>query len=110
MIYIHSKKTKYILLRPRHGTEDLSRDSVQIDNIELDRIGNNCNEQSTKFLGMHIDENVTWKRHIAEVKRKVPIALFYIKQVKHALAPDSLRTLYFCIDSSPSILWYYDMG
>jgi len=63
-------------------------------NIELDRIGNNCNEQSTKFLGMNINENVTWKHHIAAVKRKVSIALFC---VKHVLPQDSLKTLYFAL-------------
>ena len=77
--------------------EDLSRYSIQIGNIELDRIGNGCDEQSTKFLGMHIDENLTWKQHIAAAKRKVSCALFYIKQVKHVLPPESLRTLYFAL-------------
>jgi len=48
---LNSKKTKYLLLRARHGREDLSRNSIQIGNIELDRIGNNCSEQSTKNLG-----------------------------------------------------------
>jgi len=94
---LNSKKTKYILLRARNRREDLSRYSIQIGNIELDRIGNNCNKQATKFLGMRTDENLTWKHHIAVLKRKVYIALFYIKQVKHVLPPDSLRTLSFAL-------------
>ena len=47
---------------------------------------------------MHIDENVTWKQHIAPVKKDVSIALFFLlKQVKHVLPPDSLRILYFAL-------------
>ena len=54
---------------------------------------------------MHIDENLTWKQHIAAIKRKVSIVLFYIKQVKNVLPPDSS-----CFDSATSILRYYGMG
>ena len=46
---------------------------------------------------MHINENRTWKQDIAAVKRKVSSTLFFIKQVKHVLPPDSLRTLYFAL-------------
>ena len=79
---LNSKKSKYSLLTPRHRRGDVSRYSIQIGNIELDRIGNNCNEQSTKFFDTHIDENLTRKRHIAAVKGKMCIATFYDKQVK----------------------------
>jgi len=44
---LNSKKTKYIWLRPIHRREDLSRYSIKIGNIELDRIGNNCKEHCT---------------------------------------------------------------
>ena len=92
---LNSKKSKYILLRPRHRREDISRYSIQIGNIELHRIGNNCNAQSTKFLGIHIDEYLAWKHHSVAVKRKISIALFYNKKAKHVLPPDSKRDLYF---------------
>ena len=46
---------------------------------------------------MHIDENLTWKKHISEITKKVSRVLFSIKQVKHVLPLDSLRTLYFAL-------------
>lgn len=94
---LNAKKTKYIVLRPKHMKGDLSRYSITIDSTKLDRIGNDCIEKSTKFLGMHIDENLTWKQHIAAVKRKVSSTLFSMKQVKHVLPLASLRTLYFAL-------------
>ncbi len=94
---LNANKTKYIVLRPKHMRGNLSQHSIYIDNAEIDRIGNDCNEQSTKFLGMYIDEHLTWKRHIAEVTKKVSRALFSIKQVKHILPLDSIRTLYFAL-------------
>jgi len=97
---LNASKTKYIVLRPKHMREDLSRYSIQIDNTKLVRIGNDCEEQSTKFLGIHIDENLTWKQHIDAVKKKVTSALFAIKQVKNVLPLDSLRTLYLALIQS----------
>ena len=77
--------------------DDISNHLIHIGNTVLERIGNDCNEQSTKFLGMHIDEYLTWKKHISEVTKKVSRALFSIKQVKHVLPLDSLRTLYYAL-------------
>ena len=94
---LNANKTKYIVIRPKHMKECLSQHSIHIGNTELDRIGNDCSAQSIKFLGMYIDENLTWKKHISEVTKKVSRALFSLKQVKHTLPLDSLRTLYFAL-------------
>ena len=53
----------------------------------LDRIGNDCDEKSTKFLGMHIDENLTWKYHVNKVKNKVHVAraLFFSQTSKKCI-------------------------
>jgi len=50
-----------------------------------------------KFLGIVIDENLTWKHHIAEINKKVSRALFTIRQLKFTLPKESLRTLYFSL-------------
>ncbi len=57
---LNANKTKYIVLRPKHMRGNLSQHSIYSDNAEIDRIGNDCNEQSTKFLRMYIDEHLTW--------------------------------------------------
>ena len=79
---LNAKKTKYIVLRPKHMRGDLLKFNIQIHHAILVRIGNDCEEKSTKFLGMHIAENLTWKYHVNELKNKVARALFSIKQVK----------------------------
>ena len=64
------------------------------------KIGSHSHEQSTKFLGLVIDEHLTWKNHLAHVNKKISGALFStpgIKQAKNILPKASLRTLYFAL-------------
>ena len=48
-------------------------------------------------LGLFIDEHLSWKSHLSHVNSKMSRSLFAIKQVKHFLPTDSLRTLYFAL-------------
>ena len=38
---------------------DLTNVSIKIKGTCLERIGNDCNEKATKFLGMYIEENLS---------------------------------------------------
>ena len=79
---------------------DLTNVSIKIKGTCLERIGNDCNEKTTKFLGMYIDENLSWKHHLSQLNKKVSKALFSIKQVKKSLPLECLRTLYYALIDS----------
>jgi len=79
---------------------DLGKFTICINEVALDRIGNDCKEKSVKFLGINLDENLTWKYHIIQVNNKVSRALFSIKQVKHVLPMECLKTLYYSLINS----------
>ena len=51
-------------------------------------------EKAAKFLGIFIDEYLTWQHHVSHVNSKVARSLFAIKQVKHFLPINSMKTLY----------------
>ena len=74
---LNAGKTKYIVIKPSYKNCDLSNMNIQLDDTPLARIGNDCPEKATKFLGLWIDENLSWK-HVAR-------ALFMIKQVQNVL-------------------------
>ena len=76
---------------------DLTVLNISIIGTQLERIGNDCTEKSCKFLGIHINEHLTWKYHIKHVLKKVSYALFSLKLVKRALPPDCLQTLYYSL-------------
>ena len=82
---LNANKTKYILIRPKQKRCDLSTLNIYINNMELNRIGHDCEEKAAKFLGIFIDEYLTWQHHVSHVNSKVARSLFAIKQVKHFL-------------------------
>ena len=57
------------------------------------RIGKDCNEQATQFLGLLIDESLSWKQHISYMNNTISRALITIKQAKYCLPRDILKTL-----------------
>jgi hypothetical protein len=49
----------------------------------------------TKFLGLYIDNKLTWKKHIDYLITKLSSARFIIRTVKPIMSDGSLRMLYF---------------
>ncbi len=94
---LNASKTKYIIIRPPSLRGDLSNKDISIRNTKLNRIGNHCDEKSAKFLGILIDENLTWKEHLSHINKKISRALFSMKQVKNVLPKQCLRTLYYSL-------------
>src|SRR3984885_11494523 len=48
----------------------------------------------TKFLGIIIDEHLTWHPHITLVKNKVAKIIGIVKKLKYTLPSKTLKTLY----------------
>ena len=44
---------------------------ITIGDREVERIGNDCNLKSFKFVGVHLDENMSWEHHINHVINKI---------------------------------------
>ena len=62
------KKTKYIIIKAPGKLPNLQNYNIQIAGVELIRIGYDCEEPATKFLGLFIDDSLSWKCHMAHVK------------------------------------------
>ena len=94
---LNAKKTKYIVIRPPYLKCDLVNLYIKINGVCLDQIGKHTNEHSIKFLGVHIDEHLSWKNHLNHINNKISRSLFMLKQVKYLLPTETLKTLYFAM-------------
>ena len=80
---LNSGKTKYIVIRQHSKQLNLNIYTLSINGTPLTRIGNNCKETAIKFLGIYIDEFLTWRKQLANINTKIARAIYSIKQLKH---------------------------
>ena len=64
---------------------------LNIDNIQIERV------QKTKFLGVIINQSLTWTDHISLVKQKITKSIGVILRIRKTLPTSILRTLYFSL-------------
>ena len=86
-------KTNFILFCSQRKTE-LKSDcniAINIDNQCIARVS------STKFLGVHIDEHLTWKEHIAVISKKISKNIGIISRIRHLLPRHILVNLYYTL-------------
>ena len=63
----------------------------------------------TKFLGVYIDENITWKHHISTVCSKISKSIGVLYKAREILTKCNLKQLYFsfvhCYINYANIVW-----
>ncbi len=91
---LNVKKTKYILFRPSINYPQNINEHIVLNGQNVDRVGNAQSEKSFKFLGINIDETLSWKHHISKVCSKIARSNYIINKVKNCLPKSSLKTLF----------------
>src|SRR6218665_419858 len=82
-------KSNYMIFKSKKSHNlDFSNLNLLIDNTQLARVS------KVKFLGVIIDEHLTWKPHIEHVKSKVTKIVGVMYRLKGSLPKHSLRLLY----------------
>ena len=81
-------KTHYMVFRsPRKKCS--TNLAIQIDNRVIERV------VKTKFLGVILDEQLSFKQHVTYVKNKLSKSIGIIKKAKQVLNKDCLLSLYY---------------
>ena len=89
-ISLNFAKTNYILLRPRQKPITVS-DTITLDNIAVQKV------EVTKFLGVLLDQHLSWKYHINHVAKKVSKTIGIISKARFFLSSKSLLSLYYTL-------------
>ena len=88
---LNIKKTNYMLFgykKYSHNSDD-SKYAIQIDTTSIARV--NC----TRFLGVIIDDKLTWNKHICNIKLNISKALYSMTRLRYKLNKNCLLTLYY---------------
>ena len=86
---LNLQKTKYMLFTSK----------LNVKNIPDLRVGSDIIErvQAAKFLGIFLDDKLTWGEHIKHIKQKITSGLYALNTTKHLLSSWHLRSLYFSL-------------
>ena len=84
---LNIKKTHYIIFKQKRKI--LRNFDIRIDNELVVCVKN------TKFLGVVIDESLTWKNHICYISGKIARGIGMLIKARQLLNKDSLVTLYY---------------
>lgn len=87
---LNIKKTNFMLFKARNKSI-AHHITVQIDGTILNQV------TSTKFLGVILNENLTWSDHIQLVQQKVMKSIGVICKIRTCLPRSVLRSLYFAL-------------
>ena len=88
---LNAVKTKYLLFHKPSACDSipLSLPTITFSSIEV-----KC-ESSVKFLGVIIDENITWNKHIELVENKISKNIGILYRDSHYLDKKNLKSIYF---------------
>jgi hypothetical protein len=88
---LNIEKTKYTLFYPPSKKQKLPHimPDLLIDNITLKR------EKVTKFLGIYIDENLSWRYHINNTSTKIAKCIGILYKARNILSKHQLTQLYY---------------
>ena len=91
---LNVKKTKYIIFRAINKRIEGVVPDLTINGIPLERV------QTLNFLGLLLNENMSWKPHIDLLSNKLAKCAGVLNKLKRLLPIHILRTLYFSMAQS----------
>ena len=87
---LNVKKTNYSIFSPTKFTQETNR-TLTLNNTTINR------EHSIRFLGLNIDQQLTWNTHINKLKSKISSSIFIINRVKKQLPHKALKSIYLTL-------------
>ena len=102
---LNIKKPKYSLFHSSRKSDNmpLRLPKLEINGINIER------EKVTKFLGVLLDENLSWKEHINSIKTNISKNIGLLYKARYFVTKKSLNQLYFSYINSyltyANIIW-----
>ena len=87
---IHPQKTKYLIITAwqKHQRIPLSKVSITINKQPIERVTH------IKFLGVIVDNNLSWAYHIKEITSKMAKSTYQLSRIKNFIDERCRKTFY----------------
>jgi hypothetical protein len=85
---VNLKKTNFLFFGNKVKLKKLKNCEIFLNSIKIDRT------DSAKFLGVIIDESLSWKQHINYTRGKIAKTVGIIRRLRYRLPEKTLNTLY----------------
>ena len=91
---LNTKKTKYMIFKGKNMPDISENVKICINDSILGKIGNNSDIKYYKFVGVLLDENISWEHQLIHVSNKISSGLFALNQVKKILPENIMIMIY----------------
>lgn len=88
---LNVSKTQYILFNKKRQTHINEELKILIGQENVNKV------ECTKFLGLFIDQNLDWNKHIQHCKSKISSGIYAINVTKNVLSPSHAKMLYYSL-------------
>lgn len=76
---MNASKTNYIIFEKNRTIDYTNVPDISIDSQRIERVS------ETKYLGLHIDNKLSWKTQIKHIKNKINPILFALRRLRYCL-------------------------
>ena len=84
---LNANKTKYMIFHAMNKDLSHLNQRININNVEIQKVN------QFQFLGLTIDENLSWKHHISAIANEISRGTGVINRLKNCLPLSILRTI-----------------
>lgn len=90
-ILLEKSKSKYIVYKSHHRHLNTTNMPIFMNDAQIEKV------KVTKYLGLNIDENLTWIPHIEHLSKDISKPIGIIHKLKNRLNREVLRKIYFSL-------------
>ena len=84
---LNFNKTQFLEFRTNHYSNDIIQSAYDLKGI--------TNATEARFLGLILDNTLSWKKHIEQVVSKMCSACYALQNIKSVVTQDTLKMIYF---------------
>ena len=94
---LNVNKSKFMIFSAKNIATDFTAQPLKINDTILTQCGEKCETKFVKFLGITMDDSLTWTHHIDHIGVKISRSLNAISTVKYILPSSALKSLYYAM-------------